>query len=253
MASFGPILAMDESDPSREFSKALVWAWCDQAEMAIEEMEHYLSSGEIARLADKAHYLKGSSASLGLLQVSATCQSIYHTHFPPSLAHLRSFSYTGGGNSGLSTVTGRHSSSSASSASSANTTLTESPCTSDGLSPSSSLHSPLLGLAKPSLSPGDSPLGFSQGQEFPFHSYASQDSTPLSAGLAPAQVSSTWNPTRSAGGMFIRLAGDDTVADLEKQKLFRAQALLEDLKGNVKTGSEWLYAYYRESDKYAGL
>lgn len=245
MTSFGPILAMDDNDPSREFSKALVWAWCDQAEAAIEEMEQYLFSGEIARLADKAHYLKGSSASLGLVQVSATCHSIYHIHFPPSLAHLRTFSYTGGGNSGLSSASSRHSSS----ASSASSGLTASagspftPYTSDGSSPSSSLYSPPLEGEKPVMSPHQSPGGLNNGGEFPFHTSGSAGTMRMS----PGTVSGT-NFGLAAGA-----TGNDTIAHFEKQKLARAKALLEGLKVNVKTGSEWLYAYYRESDKYAGL
>lgn len=93
MEAFSQILALDETDPSREFSKALVWAWCDQAEHAVEEMEAFLASSNVTALASKAHYLKGSSASLGLINVSQTCQSIYHIHFPPSLAQFRSYSY----------------------------------------------------------------------------------------------------------------------------------------------------------------
>lgn len=93
MDAFSQILALDETDPSREFSKALVWAWCDQAEHAVEEMEEFLANGNVTALASKAHYLKGSSASLGLIHVSQTCQSIYHIHFPPTLAQFRSYSY----------------------------------------------------------------------------------------------------------------------------------------------------------------
>ncbi|KAK9897656.1 hypothetical protein P389DRAFT_60092 [Cystobasidium minutum MCA 4210] len=72
MASFGPILSMDETDATREFSKTLVWAWCDQAEMALEEMDQHLAAGRLIPLAEKAHYLKGSSASLGLVKVANT-------------------------------------------------------------------------------------------------------------------------------------------------------------------------------------
>jgi len=93
MDAFSQILALDDGDSTREFSKALIWAFCDQAETAVEEMEHFLVKNEIEQFANKAHYLKGSSASLGLMKVSKTCQSIYHTHFIPTLAHFRSYSY----------------------------------------------------------------------------------------------------------------------------------------------------------------
>lgn len=93
MDAFSQILALDEHDPTREFSKALIWAFCDQAETAVEEMEHFLVKNHVEQLANKAHYLKGSSASLGLMKVSKTCLSIYHTHFIPTLAHFRSYSY----------------------------------------------------------------------------------------------------------------------------------------------------------------
>lgn len=257
MASFGQILSMDDKDPSREFSKALVWAWCDQAEMAIEEMEQCLLAGNIVPLADKAHYLKGSSSSLGLVKVSATCQSIYHTHFPPSLAHLRAFSYTGGGNSGMSSASRSASSSStstspssSSSSPSARTSSTASPFSSyqsDSSSGSSTSDSEKPGLASPRLSPS------AVQQGFPFDMNASTAASRTAPGLASSYVCGNWTGSTTTSEDNATGQSSDPAAHFQAKKLDRASVMLEQLKLDVRESSEWLYAYYRESDKYAGL
>lgn len=250
MASFGPILAMDDNDPSREFTKALVWAWCDQAELAIEEMEQYLRAGDIVRLADKAHYLKGSSASLGLVKVSYTCKALYHVHFPPSLAHLRAFSYTGGGNSGLSSASHYPSPSPSSlSGNSGSLASPQTPYLSDASSSSSSSEMGRSGLSSPRVSPTDT------FQEFPFNAPASEGALHTSPILSTPYSHDNWTSPNGTGAEFsFKLRRKEgTPMDFEKQKIARAQVLLERLKLDVKSSSEWLYAYYRESDKYAGI
>lgn len=286
MTSFGPILNMDETDATREFSKALVWAWCDQAEMALEEMEMHLAAGNIVPLADKAHYLKGSSASLGLVKVSSTCQSIYHTHFPPSLAHLRAFSYTGKGNSELSSKvhsSGSGSSGSSSSSSSNTNSLSSlaSPATPYS-SDTSMENSPFasFGAASDKMqyslshSPRASPSEH-QHQAFPFEMNASTpaasagetlSSSPgiyASHGYVPSYTSPILSSPSAmregappAGGRDDYKQMDsaaEVAAHFERMKLQRARALLTKLRLDVKEGSEWLYTYYRESDKFAGV
>lgn len=82
MKAFNQILALDEGDSNREFSKSLVWAWCDQAESAVAQIGKHLASQNILEAANVAQFLKGSSASLGLIQVSSTCQSIFYLQPP---------------------------------------------------------------------------------------------------------------------------------------------------------------------------
>lgn len=291
MTSFGPILDMDETDATREFSKALVWAWCDQAEMALEEMEMHLAAGNIVPLADKAHYLKGSSASLGLVKVSSTCQSIYHTHFPPSLAHLRAFSYTGKGNSELSSKvhssgsgsSGTSSSSSSNSNSSSSLASPTTPYSSDTSMEDSPFAS--FGAASDKMqyslshSPQASPSEH-QHQAFPFEMTAAM-TAPNGEGAATilspspgiyashgympsytAPILSSPTAIQGQAGANSKGTRDDNkqmdsaaevAAHFERMKLQRAGALLAKLRLDVKQGSEWLYTYYRESDKFAGV
>lgn len=90
---FDQILYLDGCNPEQEFSRGLVWAWCDQAEQTVQEMEVFLHAGRLPQLADKAHFLRGSSASLGLLRVSDTCENLFQLHAPASLALYRRYSY----------------------------------------------------------------------------------------------------------------------------------------------------------------
>jgi len=342
MDSFGQILAMDDNDATREFSKALVWAWCDQAEMTVEQMEAYLREGSIIKLCDKAHYLKGSSASLGLVKVSQTCQSIYHSHFPPSLAHLRAFSYTGGGNSGLSSQSSGSGSASGSafgsgygSSASAHSSSVASPLFSPplGSTPYESDSSFTSYYPSSKQSPATSPLYGNQDNPFKFpvpaastpailldspaafpsissESTMQRSPTDLhsphlferssmsfaeSAPLAWTNSSSSSGSERRSGGDVSR-SGSGSSSDLgssseqpetasptspsslskspainqtsnssasaynetnrlyfEKEKLDRVKTLLEKLKIEIRQSSEWLYTYYQESDKYAGV
>ena len=91
---FGGILALDDGDSTKEFSRALVWAWCDQAESAVEEMRIELDRGNLAPVASVAKYLQGSSASLGLEKVSRTCHAIHLLHSPTRLTARRGSSFS---------------------------------------------------------------------------------------------------------------------------------------------------------------
>jgi len=92
--AFNQIVALDDGDVTKEFSKTLVTAWCEQAEDALEEMQRYIDAKNLTDAAHKAHYLKGSSASLELIQVSKTCQAIYRLRFPASLEAYRTLAYS---------------------------------------------------------------------------------------------------------------------------------------------------------------
>jgi hypothetical protein len=313
MNSFGQILAMDDNDPTREFSKALVWAWCEQAEMSVEQMDTYLQDGAIDKLCDKAHYLKGSSASLGLVKVSQTCQSIYHSHFPPSLAHLRAFSYTGRGNSELSSNTSGSGSGSSASASSNASPLFSPPLGSTPYESDSSFTSyyPSTNKRSPAISPSyishddpfkfpvpaastptllDSPEllakereGTGSGIEIAYiqqspspNAYAYEknsfnfvESAPLT--WTTSSSSSNSGDSRGSGSdqensgaitstkealaklSLSTLNHEENYAHFEREKVKRVKNLLDQLKNEIKQSSEWLYTYYRESDKYAGV
>ncbi|CAD6583766.1 MAG: hypothetical protein CYPHOPRED_002491, partial [Cyphobasidiales sp. Tagirdzhanova-0007] len=96
MDAFSQILALDEAETSEGrliFSRSLTAAWCDQAQDTLKDMYASLGRGDIASLASQAHFLKGSSASLGLLKVSQSCLALYHIHFPTGLSHMRGSSY----------------------------------------------------------------------------------------------------------------------------------------------------------------
>jgi len=126
MEAFNQIVALDDGDITKEFSKTLVTAWCEQAEDALEDMQRCLDAKNLTDAAHKAHYLKGSSASLGLIQVSKTCQAIYRLRFPGSLESYRSLQYSSESSTPTSNGT-RSSSSSSDSTVTATPSLTFSP------------------------------------------------------------------------------------------------------------------------------
>ncbi|KAI8854947.1 hypothetical protein BC829DRAFT_378878 [Chytridium lagenaria] len=57
---------MDEDDQEREFSKGIVLNYLEQAETTFANMDASL------------HFLKGSSAALGLVKVRTSCEKIQH-------------------------------------------------------------------------------------------------------------------------------------------------------------------------------
>ncbi|KAI0339103.1 histidine-phosphotransfer domain, HPT domain-containing protein [Trametopsis cervina] len=77
MDTFEQILELDEDD-EREFSLEMVWQYFEQAEEAFTNMDHQLQSKSLSALSSLGHYLKGSSAALGVARVQATCEKIQH-------------------------------------------------------------------------------------------------------------------------------------------------------------------------------
>jgi len=76
MEIFGQLLEMDDDDSDREFSKSLASNYMDQAEASLKEMEEALKGRYLNVLSQKGHFLKGSSAALGLLKVTAICENM---------------------------------------------------------------------------------------------------------------------------------------------------------------------------------
>lgn len=233
MDAFSQILALDEDDATREFSKALVWAWCEQAELAVEEMDSALSHADAAAAANKAQYLKGSSASLGLVKVADSCQSIHYLHFPASLAHYRSHikfpSVSGGSGSGMlspESQDSRSSSSSGSSGSSNSTVLSP-----NRYSPDSSFGGTPDVESDKSPSP---PLSGSVPVRPSMHGSAVHRYSAALAGLKSSHPAIPNTPT-----------------DFEALKIQRAKGLVQRLKVEITEASEWLYSFYQGADRYA--
>jgi osomolarity two-component system phosphorelay intermediate protein YPD1 len=75
-STFSQILEMDEDD--QEFSKSIVQNYFDQAESTFSQMEAAFVAGNLEELSSLGHFLKGSSAALGLTKVKDSCEKIQH-------------------------------------------------------------------------------------------------------------------------------------------------------------------------------
>jgi len=67
--TFEQILEMDEDPAEREFSKSIVFDFFQQASETFEKMDKYLEDEDLEQLSALGHFLKGSSATLGLTKV----------------------------------------------------------------------------------------------------------------------------------------------------------------------------------------
>ncbi|KAF2016983.1 hpt domain-containing protein [Aaosphaeria arxii CBS 175.79] len=77
-STFEQILEMDDDEDDREFSKSLVYDFFTQAEGTFEKMDSNLEKGDLKTLSELGHFLKGSSATLGLTKVKDSCEKIQH-------------------------------------------------------------------------------------------------------------------------------------------------------------------------------
>ncbi|KAJ3035123.1 hypothetical protein HDV00_004294 [Rhizophlyctis rosea] len=75
---FDQLLEMDEEDEERTFSKEIVVNYFEQAESTFANMDDSLSKKDLPALSRLGHFLKGSSAALGLSKVKASCEKIQH-------------------------------------------------------------------------------------------------------------------------------------------------------------------------------
>ncbi|RMJ25616.1 Phosphotransmitter protein Ypd1 [Aspergillus sp. HF37] len=76
-STFEQILEMDD-DEERDFSKGIVYGYFDQAEGTFDKMGKALNDKKLAELSSLGHFLKGSSATLGLNKVKEACEKIQH-------------------------------------------------------------------------------------------------------------------------------------------------------------------------------
>ncbi|GJJ76595.1 osomolarity two-component system, phosphorelay intermediate protein YPD1 [Entomortierella parvispora] len=74
---FDQLLGMDDGD-DHEFSRALVWDFFEQAEGALVEMDQAMTALDFTELSRLGHFLKGSSAALGLTKVKLSCERLQH-------------------------------------------------------------------------------------------------------------------------------------------------------------------------------
>ncbi|KAI6781538.1 histidine phosphotransferase HPT1p [Emericellopsis cladophorae] len=75
MTTFNQILEMDDPD-DHSFSSSIVFDFFDQADQTFTEMDDALDAKDLFELSAKGHFLKGSSATLGLVKVRDGCEKI---------------------------------------------------------------------------------------------------------------------------------------------------------------------------------
>jgi len=75
--TFNQLLEMDDDD-EREFSKSIISNYIEQAETTFGQMETALQEKNLAQLSSLGHFLKGSSAAVGLIHVKSSCEKIQH-------------------------------------------------------------------------------------------------------------------------------------------------------------------------------
>ncbi|KAI9635160.1 histidine phosphotransferase [Dioszegia hungarica] len=82
---FQQIRDMDEEDDDgsgdeepNAFSRGIVWGFFEQAEQTFKQLEDALAKKELVKLSSLGHFLKGSSAALGIIKVQDACEKIQH-------------------------------------------------------------------------------------------------------------------------------------------------------------------------------
>ncbi|KAH9042478.1 histidine-phosphotransfer domain HPT domain-containing protein [Lactarius pseudohatsudake] len=76
MDVFEQILELDEDDD--DFSRGMVDDYFSQAEKTFTEMAAALEEKDLEKLSSLGHFLKGSSAALGVFKVQSSCEDIQH-------------------------------------------------------------------------------------------------------------------------------------------------------------------------------
>ncbi|KAF8420093.1 signal transduction histidine kinase [Tirmania nivea] len=76
-ATFNQVLEMDDID-DKDFSRGIVYSFFEQAEDTIKEMKENIKAENLEELSTLGHFLKGSSATLGLIKIKDSCEAIQH-------------------------------------------------------------------------------------------------------------------------------------------------------------------------------
>ncbi|KAJ6584708.1 signal transduction histidine kinase, partial [Mycena capillaripes] len=77
MDIFNQILELDD-EGTHEFSKEMVAAYFSQATSTFDDMDKALADEKLSDLSALGHFLKGSSAALGIHKVQAACEKMQH-------------------------------------------------------------------------------------------------------------------------------------------------------------------------------
>ncbi|OBZ71399.1 Multistep phosphorelay regulator 1 [Grifola frondosa] len=77
METFHQILDLDEDD-THDFSFGMAEAYFSQANTTFVDMDEALKNEDLTKLSSLGHFLKGSSAALGVAKVQASCEQIQH-------------------------------------------------------------------------------------------------------------------------------------------------------------------------------
>ncbi|KAJ7164675.1 signal transduction histidine kinase [Mycena crocata] len=72
VAAFNQILELDDED-THAYSKDMIAMYFAQVPAAFTDMDEALAAMDLRKLADLAHFLMGSSATLGIARVSSSC------------------------------------------------------------------------------------------------------------------------------------------------------------------------------------
>jgi len=75
--AFEQILEMDD-DSRHEFSRNIVFDFFTQAKETFAKMDKKLNVDDLVDLSSLGHFLKGSSATIGLIKVKDSCEKIQH-------------------------------------------------------------------------------------------------------------------------------------------------------------------------------
>jgi len=76
--TFEQILEMDDDEDDHDFSRSIVYGFFEQAEATFLKMDDALKDKDLEELSSLGHFLKGSSATLGLTKVKDSCEKIQH-------------------------------------------------------------------------------------------------------------------------------------------------------------------------------
>ncbi|KAJ7163283.1 histidine-phosphotransfer domain, HPT domain-containing protein [Mycena filopes] len=77
MDIFSQILELDE-EGTYDFSKEMVAAYFAQAKTTFSDMDKAMADEKLPELSSLGHFLKGSSAALGISKVQAACEKMQH-------------------------------------------------------------------------------------------------------------------------------------------------------------------------------
>ncbi|KAF8558367.1 histidine-phosphotransfer domain, HPT domain-containing protein [Imleria badia] len=76
---FGQILELGKGDEDdKEFAREMVDDYLEQAQAKLKEMNESFAKHELTQLGQYGHFLKGSSAALGVVRVQEICEKIQH-------------------------------------------------------------------------------------------------------------------------------------------------------------------------------